>query len=392
MSNIKWHFSGNTLRKMDGTVLLDSMPSGVYDLTSSMVGPYLSKISDTFEFPFKIYGVDDFFINHAITSFKESEKNLGILLNGAKGGGKTVTAKMLANASNLPVVMVTASNIDLLSYFSDVSQPICFFFDEFEKIVNHDNKQAIAPLLSFVDGAVTSTKHLMLFTSNDTRISEYFIDRPGRIRYNKEYNSLSKEVIKEILDDLLIYPKYRQDILDWVLYFEVLTIDMLISIIKEVNIHNVSPKVFKDFFNVDNEKTFATIALKIFDEDSQNYLTWNSKTVTRHVPEKFIELVEEGDIDFSLTAFGDFKENHSLNLISGSYKESDFYLNCEPILSNSPDYEEGKHKVILSFYGGIKHQVNFIKNENHGGILYPDQEYVAELVFTRSAKYNNSYF
>lgn len=285
MKNLKWAGNASVISKMSGDNSFDEIPAGVWKLVITMSGAFLTKICDRFEFGHKVYGLESQFINHALTSFSASEKNMGVLLNGLKGCGKTVTAKTLANMSGLPVILVDGDTINNLGFFEDIQQPLCFMFDEFEKIINHENMGAIAPLLSFVDGTATATKHLMLFTSNDTKISEFFIDRPGRIRYIKNYGSLSSEVVQEILDDKLLHKEFEKDILEWVAYFKFLTIDILTSIINEVNLHKVGPSVFKSFFNADNEKGTYNVNYKFTDpETGQSHIFENYYSIEGESP------------------------------------------------------------------------------------------------------------
>lgn len=267
-----WAGSESQLFKISGNSILNEIPNGIWTINESMSGIYLSKVGVRFEFNHKIYGKDSKFINHVLKTYEHTEKNLGVLLNGIKGAGKSVTAKMLANQSNLPIVIIDRGSIDRLSYFNDVAQSLCFFIDEFEKITPKDdnNKSIDNPeLLSFVDGYSNSNKHLFLFTSNNKNISDYFIDRPGRIRYIKEYNSLPEDVINEIIEDMLVNKSFKTSLIKWVKYFKYLTIDTLVSIIQEINIHNIDPSEFKEFFNADNEKSSFSVNLSLINGNSK---------------------------------------------------------------------------------------------------------------------------
>ena len=57
---------------------------------------FLERIADKFYFGFKLYGIDETFVTHVLDTYSKqaSKHNLGVLLNGAKGTGKTVTAKI----------------------------------------------------------------------------------------------------------------------------------------------------------------------------------------------------------------------------------------------------------------------------------------------------------
>ena len=78
---------------------------------------YLEEYAPEFHFDFKVYGLEHDFIDHVMKTFENTTSNLGILLNGTKGTGKTVTAKILANKMNLPVIIVPDNYI----YFNSTS-------------------------------------------------------------------------------------------------------------------------------------------------------------------------------------------------------------------------------------------------------------------------------
>jgi hypothetical protein len=287
-------------------------------------------------------------------------------MNGLKGAGKTVTAKTLANMCGLPIILVNAGNIEILNYFDDVQQPLCFFFDEFEKIMNHEDSKAVAPLLSFVDGTSSSNKHLMLFTSNESKISPYFLDRPGRIRYIKQYGSLKPETIKEIIDDMLLYPEFRKDIIEWVVYFKILTIDMLVSIIKEVNIHNMSPKVFGSFFNVNNEKPSYSMKTTVTHMVTgrrwviENYRTYSDTTV----PQLLNDL---DDHDRNFVVQGKMKITDENGKVSISDYNKELYFYVDMLTDTDMYYEEGKTKFMFCgshFEGKISSNMVFFPDDD----------------------------
>lgn len=347
MKNLKWMGNSSTVSKMSGSTSFDNIPAGVWKLVITMTGAFLTKVTDKFEFGHKVYGLESDFIDYTIKSFEASEKNMGILLNGLKGCGKTVTAKVLANRTGLPVILVDGSTIDNLGYFEDIQQPLCFMFDEFEKIINHKDQSAIAPLLSFVDGTATATKHMMLFTSNDTQISEFFIDRPGRIRYIKNYGSLSAEVVKEIMDDKLQHKEFEGEILEWVSFFKFLTIDILMSIINEVNIHRVGPSVFKKFFNADNEKGKYTVQYRFTNTetgDSYEFDAWYP--VENQSPsDHFKHLLEgETDLHFSAVRILVNDEHKPIKKLDDYSRHVNFDEDCYVL---DPDAKPGEFKLLF---------------------------------------------
>ena len=99
--------SGSTYTQVgSGYKVSESLPVGIYSISLTMTGYHLDKYADKFVFPYKMYGLQEDFIDHVIKTYSNTEGNLGIMLTGTKGTGKTVTAKELANKLNLPVIIV----------------------------------------------------------------------------------------------------------------------------------------------------------------------------------------------------------------------------------------------------------------------------------------------
>lgn len=389
-----WAGGDQTISKIEGSKTFDYIPNGVWELRLSMTGPYLKKINDGFEFPHKIYGLEEPFITHVMKSFTYADKNTGVLLNGLKGCGKTITAKILANQSNLPVIIVNSSNIDHLSYFVDVKQSLCFLFDEFEKIINHNDTERIAPLLSFVDGSATSTKHLMIFTSNVNRISEFFIDRPGRIRYIKNFGTLTLDVIKEILDDKLEYPEFRNDIIEWVIYFKFLTIDMLTSIINEVNIHAASPNTFKDFFNVDNDKTLYDIEYEFIHPETGRSFVFDSPYSTDKPSEFFEELIYK-DRSLQISAKRGSIDKSGKMTVSDSMPRAMYFSYIEALSEDELAEYSTPYVLRASFSKDNTHgfiepgSKAVITNYEETSVLEENVKYLVQIKMTAKSLYRN---
>ena len=75
---------------------------------------------------------------------------VGVMLTGLKGTGKTVTAKLIANAVELLVIVVTEIFHGLEEWLSQIRQPVVLFFDEFEKMEGRSGD-----LLTLMDGGLS---------------------------------------------------------------------------------------------------------------------------------------------------------------------------------------------------------------------------------------------
>ncbi len=62
--------------------------------------------------------------------------NMGVLLNGVKGTGKSVTAKLICNELKnfLPIIIVDKAYEGLPQFISKIQQEVIIFIDEFEKV------------------------------------------------------------------------------------------------------------------------------------------------------------------------------------------------------------------------------------------------------------------
>ena len=230
---------------------IDRLPLGVYNVGLSLEGWYLEKYADEFTFDYKIYGLETEFCEHVIKTFENTTGNLGIMLTGTKGTGKTVTAKLLANAFKLPVIIVKdmgGNNQGMIEYFSSFNFDSILFFDEFEK--NFSNEDST--ILQIMDGVYNiGYRKIFLLTTNQMTVNENLVGRPSRIRYVKKFGNLDLKTVREYLDDNLKVKEAYQDLVNYIDTLSISTIDILKSIVNEVNIHGIDGLTkAKEFFNV----------------------------------------------------------------------------------------------------------------------------------------------
>ena len=256
MSNIHWLKTNNIFKKVNGDFsTINELPLGVYNVGLTLEGWYLEKYADEFTFDYKIYGLETEFCEHVIKTFENTTGNLGIMLTGIKGTGKTVTAKILANAFKLPVIIVKdmgGNNQGMIEYFSSFNFDSILFFDEFEK--NFSEKDST--ILQIMDGVYNiGYRKVFLLTTNQMTVNENLVGRPSRIRYVKKFGNLDLKTVKEYLDDNLKVKEAYQDLLNYIDTLSISTIDILKSIVNEVNIHGIEGLTrAKEFFNVSTLK------------------------------------------------------------------------------------------------------------------------------------------
>ena len=266
-----WERSSDSYFLADASQQSDQLALGVYRVQAHpQRGLFLQNTSKEFTFDYKIYGTETKFIERVVRTYHGSTGNMGVLLNGLKGTGKSVTAKLISNKMNLPVIIVSDFYEGLPKFLNDIHEDVIVFIDEYEKIYE---SYKTASILSVMDGVLSGKyRRLFLMTTNDLHINENMLQRPSRIYYLKTFDNIALDVINSVLDDMLDYPEFREDIIKFVGEMNIITIDLIKSIIHEVNLHAESPYDFKDIFNVRNPKNELTDLYDITNPDKPKTL------------------------------------------------------------------------------------------------------------------------
>jgi len=246
----KWVQIGSDYHVREVGNELESLPVAIYALERNpMTGQlYLTKMEDKFSLPSKIYGVERSFIDRVKKTYSNTDGNLGVLMSGVKGTGKSITAKQICNELGLPVVVIKERFTSTPDFINALQDNAVVFFDEYEKMYDGSDHS----ILTVMDGVLTTEyRKVFLLTTNSTYVNENMLQRPGRIRYHKKFEDMNAAAIVEVVDDLLVKKERREEIISFISNLEMITIDIVTSVVIEVNIHDESPSIFKDVFNVE---------------------------------------------------------------------------------------------------------------------------------------------
>lgn len=216
--------------------------------------------------PNKIYGDLEDFTSSILTAFNHLDNNIGVLLNGLKGSGKTLLANMICQRSELPVYVIAAPiyGDELMSHIRSEDIGGCVvFIDEFEKV--YEDRQVQESFLPVLDGA-ESSKILFVFTSNVNSISEFMLNRMGRIRYYRSFAGLDWVSIEEIITDNLAEEAihFRKELERLLRVIGEISFDNLKGLIQELNI--CYDKDFQDvvkYLNIRIERQQYKVTLMI---------------------------------------------------------------------------------------------------------------------------------
>lgn len=288
---MSWIQTGNTYRSAIGDVFnVESLPKGIYDIDfAPFTGWSITKTADEFTFNYKIYDLETDFINHVITAFNNCESNLGVLMYGTRGSGKSASAKIICNKINLPIFVIKPvqdmSTSNLIDYISTFNFDCVFLFDEFEKNFSKEDSS----ILSIMDGVYTSKyRRLFILTTNNLSVNENLLSRPSRIRYLKEFGNLSLDAINNYLDDNLSKENYehKDEIISYIDTLEISTIDILKCIVDEIRIFGYDEFIkSKKFFNTKTNSYNYYIRYEVFDIDEES----DKQAFNNYSVSKFIE-------------------------------------------------------------------------------------------------------
>lgn len=184
------------------------LPNGTYSVCfNKQRGFFLMKENEIITNEDKIYGSHQKRAQKVLTAFESSNRNLGVILSGKKGIGKSLFARLIGEECynrNIPFLIVSNAIPGIADFLSSIEQEVAVIFDEFEKtfeIRDEDNPQV--ELLSLFDG-IDNGKKLFIITCNEVRkLNSFFLNRPGRFHYHFTLSTPTGEEIREYMSDKL---------------------------------------------------------------------------------------------------------------------------------------------------------------------------------------------
>ena len=193
-----------------------------------------------FEIPeTKIYGQHLDKVKKVLNSMDKMNRNLGVILSGDKGIGKSLFSKCLglkARKKGIPVILVNEYHEGIANFLEEIEQTVMILFDEYDKTFDEKKHNCQAEMLSLFDG-VSAGKKLFVITCNEIQsLSQYLINRPGRFHYHFRFLYPTADEIRDYMEDKL--DKQYYDEIENVMAFSVrmnLNYDCLRSIAFELN-------------------------------------------------------------------------------------------------------------------------------------------------------------
>ena len=242
--------------KKEALDLHETLPAGNYVINKNeMTGQLFLTGVDMFEFSSKVYGDTMNRVHRILHSFEDRPAATGVLLSGEKGSGKTLLAKLLSvegYARGIPTIVINQPwcGDAFNAFIQSIEQPVIIVFDEFEKVYDEGEQEA---MLTLLDG-VYPTKKLFVITCNDKwRVNAHMRNRPGRIFYSMEYKGLESEFIREYCQDNLKAKEHIEKIVGIAGTFDQFNFDMLKALVEEMNRFNEAPQQAMQYINAKPE-------------------------------------------------------------------------------------------------------------------------------------------
>ena len=176
-------------------VIHDELPVGIYNVGfNPMGGFYLEGHSNVEVKESNIYGDHEAKLDKVLSTFDRFERNLGLILSGDKGMGKSLFAKMLAikaMESGKAVILVDQFISGISSFLESIEQEVVVIFDEFDKTFRSLGQDAPNPqdeLLTLIDGFGTGKKMFVITCNEVSRLNDYFVNRTGRFHFHIRFD------------------------------------------------------------------------------------------------------------------------------------------------------------------------------------------------------------
>ena len=248
----------------DGISVDKVIKKKIWKMVPTKMGPKLTPLDDFKLSHGKIYGNSQARADHIVEAFRknDADHNLGVLLSGGRGLGKTLTTRLIIEQlkDEYPIIVISEYMPGMAEFLSHLKNTV-ILMDEFEKFMsgninNDDNENEQTKqesILSVLDGNTGSTGNLYLLTVNNThKLDENLISRPGRIRYHYTYESEDASVVRAYCKDNLNDKSKIEEIVNVLGSTKYVSMDIISSFVDELNkFPDLSPADVREYFNLD---------------------------------------------------------------------------------------------------------------------------------------------
>lgn len=200
--------------------------------------------------PTELYGSTENRANLIMNTYNRKPVQLGVALFGQKGAGKTLLSNVVANKAieqGLPVIEISNSFNDSAEYLDFINSigNCVIIFDEFLKVLKNkargdgDSSEYRATergqekMLTFFSGSNNAKRLTILIDNEQHALNDYFLNRPSRLRYIFQYDSVEPAVIQALADKVNLPESLTEELITYSTKYSC-TFDMINELIDEL--------------------------------------------------------------------------------------------------------------------------------------------------------------
>jgi hypothetical protein len=350
----------------------DTLPAQNYTVQlNEMSGEYYLEPIHSFQMPSKLYGNTEKNARRILATFNSRPNSTGVLLSGVKGSGKTLLAKVVSSLASkvcIPTIVINRpyTGDSFNKFIQNIDMPSIVLFDEFEKVYDYKDQEKILTLL---DGVYNSKKLFILTVNRIGGVTEFMSNRPGRIYYKFNFDTLPISFVREYCEDNLLNKNEIENVVRYVQVFNFFNFDMLAASIEEMNRYGETLPQVLDYLNITPEsKSDETYTITFHYKG--NDVVYNSH-YRGFQPNQF-----EYNIDIETSDFNDLKKTKKA-LYNELTKLANEDLCFEFNASHIADYDPIQNKFTYV----IKFNQNEVKMVVQKNMTLPQFDYKSFLAY-----------
>ena len=310
--------TGSSFKIYDNSLqTFDSLPIQSYIVRYDKMSGFFLESYPNIEITEKIYGVHKEKVAKVMKSFEIFDRNLGVILSGEKGIGKSICAKLLAEDAikkGYPLIVVNQYIPGIADYITSIEQEVVVLFDEFDKTFFSGDRDSIGDpqteMLTLFDG-LSMGKKLFVVTCNELKnLNNYLVNRPGRFHYHFRFDYPTDGEIREYLTDKLSAAVATE-------------IEKVVSFAHKVNLNYDCLRSIAFELSIGNSFEDAIADLNIMNIQREDYnivVMFKGGTRSRMIKDYRMDLFEDEDINIRMNDEDGFEFNVRFNPTDAVYK------------------------------------------------------------------------